>query len=402
MKIPAAIILASQLALVPLAQADVSVKLGVLNDRSGPVADSTGEGSVIAARMAVEDFQAEKKGIKVEIISGDHQNKPDVGATIARKWFDTEGVDVVLDVPISSVAFAVSGLAREKDKLFIASGSGSSELTGSKCSPNTMQFSYDTWSVANSTAKALVQRGGKTWYFLTADFAFGHALERDASEAVKRAGGTLLGASRAPLFTPDFSSFLLKAQASKADVIGLANGTVDTRSAVKQGREFGLQQAGQRMASLLIVINDVKALGLEAGQGLLLTEPFYWDLNARTREWSKRFASRNNGRMPSMLQAGVYSGVLHYLKAVHALGSKDTQRVIAKMKELPTDDAVFGQGRLRNDGRKIHDMYLFEVKKPSESKGEWDLYKVVATIPAEQAFLSLEEAGCAYANARKN
>jgi branched-chain amino acid transport system substrate-binding protein len=386
------------LAVTSAAQAEISVKLGVLNDRSGPYADSGGEGSVVAARMAVEDFKAAEKGIRVEIISADHQNKPDIGATIARRWYDQDGVDLILDVPISSIAFAVSTLAKEKDKILIASGSGSSDLTGSRCSPNTMQFSYDTWAVANSTAKAVVERGGKSWYFLTADYAFGHALERDAADAVKRAGGTVIGAIRAPLDSQDFSSFLLQAQASKSQVIGLANGTADTRNSVRQAQEFGIPQQGQKLASLLVVINDIHSLGLEAGQGLLLTESFYWDLNPATREWSKRFASRNEGRMPGMLQAGVYSGTLHYLKAVHAAQSRETGKVLAKMKELPTDDPLFGKGRVRLDGRKIHDMHLFEVKKPEESKGEWDLYKLLATIPGEQAFRSLEEAGCSLAS----
>ncbi|MDB5511364.1 MAG: transporter permease [Enterovirga sp.] len=382
------------------AQAEIAVKLGVLNDRSGPYADSGGEGSVVAARLAVEEFDAAGKGIKVEIVSADHQNKPDIGSSIVRRWYDQEGVDVVLDVPISSVAFAVSPLTREKNKILIASGSGASEMTGVQCSPNTLQFSYDTWSVANTTAKAVVERGGKSWFFLTSDLAFGHALERDAAAAVKRAGGTVLGAVRAPFGTTDFSSFLLQAQSAKATVIGLANGTAEVRDSVKQAREFGIPQSGIKLASLLIIINDIKGLGLEAGQGLLLTESFYWDLNDRTRAFSKRFAARHGGRMPTMLQVGVYSGVLHYLKAVAATGTKETGEVLKAMKSIKTDDDVFGPGYVREDGRKIHDMHLFEVKKPSESQGEWDLYKLVSTVPGDQAFRPLAEGGCPFVTTR--
>ena len=381
------------------AQAEVSLKLGVLNDRSGPYADSGGEGSVVAAQLAIEDFKPAEKGIKVELISADHQNKPDIGSSIARRWYDQEGVDVILDVPISSVAFAVSTLTREKNKILIASGSGASEMTGSQCSPNTLQFSYDTWSVSNSTAKAVVERGGKSWYFISADIAFGQALERDAAAAVKRAGGTVRGSSRSPMGTTDFSSYLLQAQTSGATVIGLANGTAEVRDSVKQAREFGIPQGGTKLASLLIVINDVKGLGLEAGQGLLLTESFYWDLNERTRAFSKRFATRHGGRMPTMLQAGVYSGVLHYLKAIASTGTKESVAVLKAMKATPTDDDVFGAGYVREDGRKIHDMHLFEVKSPAESKGEWDLYKVLASIPGEQAFRPMAEGGCPFVKA---
>lgn len=397
--------LAASLAIVSLiatasAQAEVSVKLGVLNDRSGPYVDSGGEGSVVAAQMAVEDFGAAAKGIKVEIISADHQNKPDVGSAIVRRWYDQENVDVVLDVPISSVAFAISTLTRAQDKIMIASGSGASEMTGAQCSPNTLQFTYDTWSVANSTAKAVVERGGKSWFFISADFAFGYALERDASAAVKRAGGTVVGAVRSPMETRDFSSFLLQAQSSRANVIGLANGTAETRASVQQAREFGIPQAGQKLASLLVVINDIKGLGLEAGQGLLLTEAFYWDLNDQTRAFSKRFGARLRGRMPTMFHAGVYSGVLHYLKAVAATGTKSSREVLTAMKAMPTEDDVFGKGYLREDGRKIHDMYLFEVKRPGESKEEWDLYKLVATIPGDQAFRPMAEGGCPFVKSR--
>jgi branched-chain amino acid transport system substrate-binding protein len=376
------------------AQAQLAVKVGVLNDRSGLYADLSGEGSVVAARMAVEDFKAAEKGIKVEIVSGDHQNKPDVGSSLARQWFDQQGVDVIMDVPTSSVALAINTLTREKNKVFINSGAATSDLTGAQCSPNTIHWTYDTWALANGTGSAVVKKGGNTWYFLTADYAFGQALERDVSAVVTKAGGKVLGSVRHPLSTSDFSSFLLQAQSSKAKVIGLANAGGDTVNSIKQAAEFGITQGGQTLAGLLVFITDVKSLGLPTAQGLMLTESFYWDMNDGTRAFAKRFAERNGGKMPSMVQAGVYSGLLHYLKAVEATKSKDAAVVIAKMKEMPTDDPLFGKGKVRVDGRKIHDMYLFEVKKPAESKGEWDLYKVLETIPAEQAFRPLSEGNC--------
>jgi branched-chain amino acid transport system substrate-binding protein len=376
------------------AQAQTSVKLGVLNDRSGVYSDLTGEGSVIAARMAVEDFKAAEKGIKVDIVAADHQNKPDIGASIARQWYDQEGVDVILDVPTSSVALAINGIAREKNKILINSGGGTSDLTGSQCSPNTVHWTYDTWALANGTGGAMVKRGGDTWFFVTADYAFGHALERDTSALVTKAGGKIVGTVRHPFPGQDFASFLLQAQSSGAKVIGLANAGGDFTNTMKQAAEFGIVQGGQSLAGLLVFITDVHSLGLQVAQGLVMTEAFYWDQNDQTRAWSKRFAEKNGGKMPTMVHAGVYAGALHYLKAVEALKGKDTAQVMAKMKEMPTDDPLFGKGKVRQDGRKIHDMYLFEVKKPAESKGPWDLYKQLATIPADQAFRPLNEGGC--------
>jgi len=376
------------------AQAQISVKLGVLNDQSGVYSDLTGQGSVIAARMAVEDFKPAERGIKVDIIAADHQNKPDIGASIARQWYDQEGVDVILDVPTSSVVLAINALTREKNRILISSGGGTSDLTGAQCSPNTIHWTYDTWALANGTASAMVKRGGDTWFFLTADYAFGHALERDASALVTKAGGKVLGAVRHPFPGQDFASFILQAQSSGAKVIGLANAGGDFVNAMKQAAEFGVVQGGQSLAGLLVFITDVHALGLQVAQGLVLTEAFYWDLNDQTRAWSKRYAEKSGGKMPSMAHAGVYSAAVHYLKAVEALKDKDPAKVMAKMKEMPTDDPLFGRGSVRPDGRKIHDMYLFEVKKPGESKGEWDMYKLVATVPADQAFRPLNEGGC--------
>ena len=373
---------------------DGIIKIGVLNDQAGPYADITGPGSVVAARMAVEDYGAAKKGLKVEIVFADHQNKPDVGSQIARQWYDVDKVDMIIDVPTSSIALAINQISREKNKAFIVSGAATSDLTGKACSPNTIHWTYDTWALANGTGSAVVKTGGDTWYFLTADYAFGHALERDVEAVVLKSGGKVLGKVRHPFPTSDFSSFLLQAQASKAKIIGLANAGADTINAIKQGAEFGIVKGGQQFAGLLVFISDVHALGLEKAQGLVLTEAFYWDLNPETRAWSKRFAERHRGAMPTMAQAGVYSAVLHYLKAVEALKSDDGPKVLAKMKELPTDDPVFGKGMVRADGRHVHPMYLFEVKKPSESKGAWDYYKVRATIPAEQAFRPLDQGDC--------
>lgn len=377
-----------------LAQDKISVKLGVLNDRSGIYADLSGEGSVVAAKMAVEDFKAAEKGITVEVLSADHQNKPDIGANIVRQWYDQEGVDVVLDVPTSSVALAVSDITREKNKIFMNSGAGSSDLTGKACSPNTVHWTYDTWALANGTGSAMVKAGGDTWFFLTADYAFGHALERDTSAVVEKAGGKVLGNVRHPFPGQDFSSFLLQAQSSGAKVIGLANAGADTTNAIKQAAEFGIVQAGQKLAGLLTFVTDVKALGLATAQGLVLTEAFYWDQNDGTRDFAKRFAEKHDGSMPTMVHAGVYASVLHYLKAVEATKSTDATAVMAKMKETPSDDPLFGKGQIRADGRHVHDMYLFEVKKPEESKGDWDLYKTIATIPAAEAFRPLADGGC--------
>ena len=373
---------------------DGVIKIGVMNDQSGTYADLAGPGSVVAARMAVDDFGATKKGMKVEIVVADHQNKPDVGSSIARQWFDAEKVDVIMDVPTSSVVLAVNQIAREKNKALIVSTGATSDLSGKACSPNAIHWTYDTWSLANGTGLAIVKTGGDSWFFLTADYAFGHALERDTEAVVLKNGGKVLGKVRHPFPSADFSSFLLQAQASKAKIIGLANAGADTTNAIKQGAEFGIVRGGQQFAGLLVFLTDVHALGLEKAQGLLLTEAFYWDLNDRTRAFSKRFAELHRGAMPTMAQAGVYSAVLHYLKAVEALKADDGPKVIARMKEMPTDDPVFGKGMVRADGRHVHPMYLFEVKKPSESRGAWDYYKVRSTIPAEQAFRPMDQGDC--------
>ncbi len=373
----------------------VDVKLGVLNDRSGIYADLSGEGSVVAARMAIEDFDAAAKGINVEVISADHQNKPDVASTIARQWYDEEGVDVIVDVPTSSAALAVNEITREKGKIFLNSGAASTDLTGAQCAPGTAHWTYDTYALANGTGKAMVDNGYQNWYFLTADYAFGHSLEENTAAVVEASGGSVVGSVRHPFPGTDFSSFLLQAQASGADVIGLANAGGDTVNSIKQAAEFGITQAGQALAGLLIFITDVHALGLETAQGLVLTEAFYWDLNDDTRAWSARFSEEMGGSKPTMVHAGVYSAVTHYLKGVEASGDKATEGVMDWMKSNPSSDQVFGEGELRADGRHIHDMYLFQVKSPAESTGDWDYYKLLATIPSEIAFRPLEDGGCA-------
>ena len=373
---------------------DGVIRIGVLNDQSSLYADLAGQGSVIAARMAVEDFGAAKKGMKVEVLSADHQNKPDVGSAIARQWYDVDKVDVIFDVPNSGVALAVNQITRDKGKALIVSGAATADLTGKACSPNTVHWTYDTWMLANGTGNAIVKTGGDTWFFLTADYAFGHALERDTEAVVLKTGGKVLGKVRHPLNTQDFSSFLLQAQSSKARIIGLANAGGDTTNSIKQAAEFGIVKGGQNLAGLLVFITDVHGLGLNNAQGLILTESFYWDYNDQTRAFAKRFAAADRGIHPTMVHAGVYAGVLHYLKAVEALKSDDGTKVIQKMKEIPTDDPLFGKGRIRQDGRKVHPAYLLEVKKPSESKYPWDYYKIRATIPADQAFRPEKEGGC--------
>ena len=378
------------LSIGPAMAQDISVKLGVLNDRSGVYADLSGEGSVVAARMAVEDFGAADKGMGVEIISADHQNKPDIGSNIARQWYDEEGVNAILDVPTSSVALAVAEITAEKNGVLIDSGAGSTELTQGQCQPTTIHWTYDTAALANGTGKAMTEAGGKKWFFLTADYAFGHSLEENTAKVVTANGGEVAGDVDVPFPATDFSSFLLQAQASGADVIGLANAGGDTVNAIKQASEFGITQAGQKLAALLIFVTDVHALGAETAQGLSLTEAFYWDQNDATREWSSRF-EETHGAKPTMVHAGVYSGTMHYLRAVEAVGSTDGKAVAAKMKEMEFDDPLFGKGYVRGDGRAIHDMYLFEVKSPDESTGEWDLYKQVATIGGEEAFLPMLE-----------
>ncbi len=385
------------LAAAPAAQAQVSdgvVKIGVLTDMSSLYADLSGQGSVIAARMAVEDFGAAKKGMKVEIISADHQNKADVGSGIARQWLDSDKVDVIVDTPNSAVALAVNQIVKEKGKAFLVSGAASSDLTGKACSPNTIHWTYDTWALANGTGSAIVKTGGDSWFFLTADYAFGHALERDTEAVVLKNGGKVLGKVRHPLNTADFSSFLLQAQSSKAKIVGLANAGGDTTNAIKQAAEFGIVKGGQSLAGLLVFLTDVHALGLPTAQGLIFTEAFYWDTNDKTRSFAKRFAELDRGIHPTMIHAGVYAATLHYLKAVEALKGDDGTKVIAKMKDTPTDDPLFGKGTIRADGRKLHPMYLFEVKKPAESKAPWDYYKLRATIPAEQAFRPIDQGDC--------
>jgi branched-chain amino acid transport system substrate-binding protein len=384
------------LATPALAQ-DKTVKIGVLNDMSSLYADIGGPNSVVAVKMAVEDSGLTKKGWKIDVVSGDHQNKPDIGTNLARQWIDTEKVDAIADTPNSGVALAVSNLVKEKNAVLLNSGAATADLTGKACTPNTISFTYDTYMLATGTGKALTKAGGDSWFFLTADYAFGHALERDTSAVVTANGGKVLGGVKHPLNTSDFSSFLLQAQASKAKVVGLANAGGDTTNAIKQAAEFGIVAAGQKLAALLLFINDVHSLGLKTAQGLTFTESFYWDQNDQTRAWSKRFsAAANKNAMPSMTQAGNYAVVLHYLKAMEALGGNphDGAKVVAKMKELPTDDPLFGKGPLRADGRRIIPAYLFEVKKPDESKGPWDYYKQIATISAEDAAKPLEASEC--------
>ena len=401
MRVGRLLIVAAALLAATAANAETQVKIGVMNDRSGLYADMSGEGSVVAAKLAIEDFKAADKGLKVEVVSADHQNKADVAINTAREWFDQQGVDIIVDVPNSGVALALSELIKEKNKVFINSGAAASDLTGAKCSPNTIHWTYDTWALANGTGSAIVKRGGTNWFFITADYAFGAALERDTAKVVKENGGTVVGSVKAPLNTQDFSAFLLQAQSSGAKIIGLANAGGDTINSIKQAAEFGIVQGGQNLAGLLIFITDIHSLGLKTAQGLIFTAAFYWDLNDQTRAWSDRFM-KAAGRRPSMVQAGVYSGVLHYLKAVEALKSaKDGKAVVAKMKEMPTDDPLFGKGEVRADGRKTHDMYLFEVKKPEESKGPWDYYKLLTTIPADKAFRPLNEGGCPLVTAAK-
>ena len=392
----AAAALLAEAAQAQTTQAQITnVKIGVLTDMSSLYADDNGAGSVAAVKMAIEDFNPAAHNMKVDIVSADHQNKPDIGSNIARQWFDVDGVDAIVDVPNSGVALAVSEVAREKNKVLLVSGAAISDLTGPKCSPNTVHWTYDTWMLAHSTAGALAKSGGDTWYFLTADYAFGHALERDATAVVLSSGGKVLGSVSHPLNNQDFSSFLLQAQASKAKIIGLANAGGDTINAIKQGSEFGITAGGQHFAALLFYVGDVEALGLKVAQGLVLTETFYWDMNDSTRAWSKRWQAQRPGKFPNMNQAGDYAAVLHYLKAVAALKSTaDGKSEVAKMKEIPTDDPVFGKGLIRADGRKIHPAYLFEVKSPAESKYPGDDYKLRTTIPADEAFRPMKDDNC--------
>jgi branched-chain amino acid transport system substrate-binding protein len=376
----------------------VNVKIGVMSDMSSLYADIGGPGSVAAAKLAIADFAKDHPNVKVEMISGDHQNKPDIGTQIVNQWYDVDKVDMVIDVPNSGVALAVSQVANQKNKIFIVSGAAASTLTGEKCNANTVHWTYDTWMLANGTGKAMVKTGGDTWFFLTADYAFGHALETDTAAVVEKNGGKVLGKVRHPLNTNDFSSFLLQAQSSKAKVIGLANAGGDTINSIKQAAEFGIVKGGQSLAGLLVFASDVAALGLPTAQGLVLTETWYWDANDANRAWTKRWheAGGAAGKFPTMIHAGVYAGITHYLKARLAMGpgEHDGKSVVAKMKSIPTDDPLFGKGEVRADGRVIHPAYLFEVKKPSESKYPGDFYKLRATIPANEAFRPLNEGKC--------
>lgn len=395
-RLGAAIICCVILALASTANAEeISIKIGVLTDLSGPYSDLSGEGSVLATRMAAEDFAAENPGVRVDIVSGDAQNKPDIGSAIAREWYDVKGVDAIVDVVNSGVALAVSQITKERNKVLLATGPATSELTGVSCSPNTIQWTYDTYALSRGTGGALTRTGGDTWFFITADYAFGHALERDTSNVVETSGGKVLGRVRVPVNTADFASYLMQAQSSGAKVVGLANAGADTINAIKQASEFGLTHSKIRLAGMLIALSDVHSLGTNLAQGLVITQAFYWDLNDSTRAWSRRFGERRNGQMPGQVHAGAYSATLHYLKAVSALKSKaDGASVVAKMKALATNDPLFGKGWVRVDGRKMHDMYLFEVKRPSESKAEWDLLKLLSTIPAVDAFRPLDNNGC--------
>jgi branched-chain amino acid transport system substrate-binding protein len=395
MKFAASLAFAAAALLTTAAQAQTNVKIGVLTDMSSLYSGIGGPGSVAAAKLAIADFNPEAHGMKVDLVVGDHQNKPDIGAGIARQWFDVDGVDAVVDVPNSGVALAVNEVTREKNKVFLVSNAASSDLTGPKCSPNTVHWTYDTWMLAHGTGGAIVKNGGDTWFFLTADYAFGHALERDTTAVVLANGGKVLGSVSVPLNNQDFSSFLLQAQQSKAKIIGLANAGGDTDNSIKQGAEFGIVAGGQHFAGLLVFITDVEALGLKVAQGLMLTETWYWDMSDANRAWTKRWQVALPGKFPNMSQAGVYAEITHYLKAVAALKSAaDGKAVVAKMKEMPTDDPLFGKGSIRADGRTIHPAYVFEVKKPQDSKYAGDDYILRTTIPADQAFRPMKDGNC--------
>jgi branched-chain amino acid transport system substrate-binding protein len=370
------------------AQAQITkdtIKIGVLADMSSLYADLGGPGSVMAAKMAVEDFGGTLNGKKIEVVSADHQNKPDVGASIARQWFDQDGVDMITDLTTSSVALAVQEVARKENKVLLITSAASSDLTGKACAPTSIHWMYDTVALANGTGAAVVKAGGDTWFFITADYAFGHSLQNDTTAVVQANGGKVLGSVNVPLNTADFSSYLLQAQASKAKVIGLANAGGDTINSIKQASEFGIVKGGQKLAGLLVFASDVHSLGLQTAQGLQLTEGFYWDSDDQTRAWSKKFFDRMN-KEPTMAQAGVYSAVMNYLNAVKAANTLDGPAVIKQLKSKPINDFAIRNGHIRDDGSLAHDMYLFEVKKPSESKGPWDFYKLIATIPGDEAF----------------
>ena len=370
------------------------VKIGVLTDMSGPYADNVGAGAVLAAKMAVEDFGGKVAGVPIEVVSADHQNKADIGLGIARRWYDTEGVDTVTEVVSSAVALAVQQLSRDKNKVLLATGPGTPDLTGKACSPVGVHWAYDNYALANVATAPLVQKGLKSWYFLTADYSFGHALEAEATKVVVANGGQVLGSARAPLNTSDFSSYLLQAQASKAQVVGLANAGADMMNSLKQANEFGLTDGGQNIAALLVNLPDIHALGLNSAKGLIFADSFYWDLNDKTRAWSKRFMERFNGKAPGSLQAAVYGAVTHYLKAVEATKSDEGTVVAQQMRKMPINDFYTVNGSIREDGRVLRDMYLLQVKQPSESKYPWDYYKVLATVSGDKAFRSLKEGNC--------
>jgi branched-chain amino acid transport system substrate-binding protein len=381
------------------AEAQISndvVKIGVLNDQSGLYADITGQGSVIAARMAVEDFGGKVAGKPVEIVFADHQNKPDIGAALARQWFDRDGVDMVVDVPNSAVALAVQAVSREANRVHINTGAATTDLTGKQCSPVGIHWSFDTYAMAAGTGRSVVKAGGKSWFFITADYAFGHALERETGKFVEEGGGKVLGSVRHPLNTSDFASYLLQAQSSKAEVVALANAGGDMINAIKQSAEFGITAGGQKLAALLTHLPDVHALTLKVANGLVVTESYYWDQNDETRAWFKRFVALNNGRPSSMIHAGTYGAVLHYLKAIQATGTDEAKAVVAKMKELPVDDFYTKNVKIREDGRVMRPFYLMEVKKPEESKYAFDYYKLIATIPPDEVARPLAEGGCEF------
>jgi len=392
----AALALAAGLASGP-AQAQVpgnTLKVGVLSDMSGPFASQAGPGSVAAAQIAAEDFAKEAGGLKVEIVAADHQNKPDIGGLIARKWVDQEGVTAIVDLPNSAVGLAVSQLLDEKNRTTLASSTATSDMTGKFCKKTTVQWNLDTWALGNAVGRAVTEAGGKSWYFISFEYALGQALERDTGEAVKKAGGTVLGSVRHPLGTTDFSSYLLQAQGSGANVIGLADTGTDAINAVKQIGEFGILQKSMFLAALFMQITDIESIGLPQAKGLILSEPFYWDLNDQTRAWSRRFAGRMNGRMPTINRAGVYSATMAYLRADKAANTIDGDKVVAQMRSAPIDDPLFGKVQIRPDGRAVHEMYVFRVKSPEESKGRYDFYQLTKTIPADEAFRPLNEGGC--------
>ncbi|KMO38615.1 ABC transporter permease [Methylobacterium tarhaniae] len=385
--------LAAQAQTAQKGASDGVVKIGILNDQSGVYADFGGRGSVEAAKMAVEDFGGKVLDVPVQIVDADHQNKPDIASNVARQWYDTDRVDAIMELTTSSVALAVQGLSKEKRKITIVDGAATSDLTGKQCTPYGFHWAYDTHALAVGTGGSLVETGGDTWFFLTADYAFGSALQADVTQYVTQKGGKVVGAVRHPLSAQDFSSFLLQAQGSGAKIIGLANAGLDTANAIKQAAEFGIVQGGQRLAALLFTLAEVHGLGLKAAQGIVLTEGYYWDLDDQSRAFAKRYMAKT-GKMPNMIQAGTYSSVTHYLKAVKAAGTDDTDAVAAKMRELPVDDFFGRGGKVQANGRMVHDMYLFQVKSPAESKAPWDYYKLLATIPGDKAFLSAKASGC--------